>query len=244
MISAVIVDDEERVRCVIRSILESFCPHVYVAGEAGSVDTGHTLIIEKQPDLVFLDIELSGGSGFNLLERLEEKPFKTIFITAYNQYAIQAIRMSALDYILKPVNSTELIAAVERFDKHKNELSNIEALFKNLRSSSRPDKIAIPSVDKIRYMDIDKIIRCESDGTYTFIVTEEEKITSTKPLKEYEYLLENKGFFRIHKSHLVNLDKVKEYFKKGRSAILLKNGEVLDVSKRKRTTFLQIMLDL
>lgn len=242
MIRTLVIDDEEGIRNVITDILKLCCPNVQVVGEAASVSQGYELIVNLAPDLIFLDIELSGGTGFDILDRLEKRTFKTIFITAYNQYAIQAIKTNALDYILKPIDSTELRAAVNKFEREKGELGDIKKLLENVQFTSHGHRIAIPSTDRIRYLDVNKVVRCESEGTYTHITTDEgEKILSTKPLKEFENLLDGKGFFRIHKSHLVNIEMVKEFFRKGRSEVLLKNGDRVEVSKRKKADFIKAM---
>lgn len=242
MINTIIIDDETGIRNVIKSLLERFCPNINLIGQADSVESGLELIIKTHPDLVFLDVEMPGGSGFDILDGLSNYNFQTIFVTAYDKYAIQAIKFSALDYILKPINSKELVESVKKMEYKINDDQNIRSLLQNLKSPDGFKKIAIPSVGKIRYLDIKKIVRCESEGSYTHLYMDlVDRIVSTRPILEYESLLGDKGFFRIHRSHLINLAMVKEYQKKERDVVYLKDGSVVEVSRKKRTRFLEAM---
>jgi two-component system LytT family response regulator len=204
---------------------------------------GLNAIQQHKPGLVFLDIEMPDKTGFELLNSLPEINFDIIFTTAYNQYAIKAIRFSALDYLLKPVDLDELKGALARvYRKHlkKEQRENIDMLMNNIRSS-QPNfsRITLSTQDGLVILHIDEIIYCEASGTYTFFyLKNKEKIVVSKTLKEYEDLLKDHHFFRAHNSFLINLNEVKKYIKGDGGSVIMSNGDEVFVSKRRKEEFL------
>ncbi len=242
MIRAVIIDDEPDAVKFIESILAEYCPQVEVAGAAHSARDGVKLINETQPDLVFLDVQMPHGTGFDLLSSFEEKTFDVIFITAYNHYAIQAIKFSAVDYILKPVNISELIEAVNKVEERRagTEFRNLnfKALLENIRTP-QPTRLAIPTAEGIEYLSTAEIIRLEADRSYTwFFLTEKRKYLVSRNLKEYQELLNDVNFFRPHNSHLINLEHVKKFIRHEGGYIEMTDGSNVPVSRGKRDLFL------
>src|ERR1043166_517089 len=206
MLRVVIVDDEKKSRELLRNLLEEFCTDVHVEGVAGSVDEGIAVIRSVNPDLVFLDIEMQTSTGFDLLQKVGPLYFDVIFTTAYEQYAIKAIKYSALDYLLKPIDLDELKAAIEKHHQKKipgNENAKLLQLLAGLKQK-QPDKITLYTSEGMIFLEVDSIIRCEAQGAYTvFHIRGGTKIMASKNLREFENLLSDRGFFRIHNSHLV-----------------------------------------
>lgn len=239
MIRAVLIDDEPKNNRILKLMLEEFCPDVLIEGQADNATEGVTLIRETEPDLVFLDIEMPYGSGFDLLDQLKPIRFEVIFITAFNDYSLKAIKYSALDYLLKPVNIDELIAAVTKAAEKvaaRNINSRIENLLYNLKKPAQNiQKIALPSKEGYVFVLLSDIIRCESKSGYTtFYIKDMEKIVSSKNIKEYEPLLSDNIFFRIHNSHIVNLNHVKKYHR-GRGGYLeMEDGAMIEVATRRK----------
>jgi two-component system LytT family response regulator len=243
MITAVIIDDEKKCVSLLKHLIENHCADIKVVAEAGDALQGLGVIQMFKPDIVFLDIEMPGKSGFELLSALPEINFDIIFTTAYNQYAIKAIRFSALDYLLKPVDPDELKNAVARLYKkhHKNEQrANIDLLVNNIRSP-QPNfsRITLSTQDGLVILHVNEIVYCEASGTYTiFYLKTKEKIMVSKTLKEYEELLKDHHFFRVHNSYLINLDEVKKYIKGDGGSVIMSNGDEVFVSKRRKEDFL------
>ncbi len=248
MIRCVIVEDEEMARNVLKSLLAQYCKDVMVCAEADDVVSGKTIIEAYRPDLVFLDIEMPGGSGFKLLNSIENINFETIFITAYEQFAIKAIRHDALDYLLKPVDPKELVAAVEKVKETKLKKS-LERQYDNILKNLNPDqlvvrKISLSTSDKIHLIDVDNIIRCESDNYYTIIYFKDgSNLMVTKTLKEIEQKLEEFGFVRTHKSHLVNLRSIMNFIK-DEMMVVMEDGVKVPVSKRKKESIMEVIKSL
>jgi two-component system LytT family response regulator len=246
MIKAIIVDDIENSRITLKHDLEQYCKNVKVIGEADSVKSGIALLNKTEADVVFLDIQMDDGTGFNILENLKEINFKIIFTTALDSYGIKAIKFSALDYLLKPVDPDELVAAVNKL-KDESEApginDNIQLLLENLKNANTSNKrLALNSADRVHMVAIDDIIRCESQGNYTiFHLPENEQIVVTKTLKEYENLLDEYSFVRVHHSHLINLDYMKEFVKKDGGYAIMKDGSHVPVSFRKRDRLMRIL---
>ncbi|MCD4681782.1 MAG: LytTR family DNA-binding domain-containing protein, partial [Bacteroidales bacterium] len=222
-LKTIIVDDELDAVNFIRSIIEEYCPKLEVVGTGHSAKEGSKLIINKTPDLVFLDVEMPHGSGFDLLANFPDKSFDVIFITAFNHYAIQAIKFSAVDYILKPININEFITAVDKVldnkasNDHRN--ANFKTLLENVRSTL-PSKLAIPTSDGMEYLNTKEIIRVEADRSYSwFYLKDNRKLLVSRNLKEYQELLTDRNFFRTHNSHLINLEHVKKYIRSEGGAI-------------------------
>ena len=248
MIRCVIVEDEEMARNVLKSLLAQYCKDVMVCAEADDVVSGKTIIEAYRPDLVFLDIEMPGGSGFKLLNSIGNINFETIFITAYEQFAIKAIRHDALDYLLKPVDPKELVAAVEKVKETKLKKS-LERQYDNILKNLNPDqlvvrKISLSTSDKIHLRDVDNIIRCESDNYYTIIYFKDgSNLMVTKTLKEIEQKLEEFGFVRTHKSHLVNLRSIMNFIK-DEMMVVMEDGVKVPVSKRKKESIMEVIKNL
>ncbi len=243
MIRTVVIDDELNGRNIIKSFVEKYCTGIEVIAEADSVASGLDCITENNPDLVFLDIQMQDGTGFDLLEKLPKRNFKLIFVTSFDHYAIKAFKFSAVDYILKPVDPDQLIAAVEKVKAMapaETVESKIDVLISNITSL---EKIALPASDGIRFIKISEIIRCESDNNYTlFYLTTKEKILVSKTLKDFELLLSGSKFYRVHKSHLVNLKFIAKYIPGEGGYLILEDGSHVDVSRRKKEGLLKILM--
>lgn len=242
MKQVVIIDDEEKSRLTLSSFIDKYCPGLQIAGQADGVQSGVNLIETTKPDVVFLDIEMNDGTGFDVIEALPERDFDVIFVTAYNQYALKAFRYSAVDYLLKPINPEELVQAVhklsgtERIDQIEKKL---EALIAN---KNRLEKIAFPSMEGVRLENVKDIIYCESDNYYTIVhFTNDEKITVSKTLKEYDQMLSEEDFFRIHQKFLVNLSHLKNFSKSDGGFVTLSNGKELSVARRKKEELLRLL---
>lgn len=248
MIRCVIVEDEEMARKVLKSLLAQYCPDVMVCAEADDITSGQEMIEAFRPDLVFLDIEMPGGSGFKLLNNIKDIDFEVVFITAYEQFAIKAIRHDALDYLLKPVDPKELVAAVDKVKDAKYK-KTLKKQYDNLLKNIDPEqlvvkKISISTSDKIHLIEVDDIIRCESDNYYTIIYFRDgTSLLVSKTLKEMEQKLEEYDFVRTHKSHLVNMRCIMNFIK-DEMMVLLTDGVKVPVSKRKKEKILEVINSL
>ncbi|MBN1820822.1 MAG: response regulator transcription factor [Prolixibacteraceae bacterium] len=241
-IRALIVDDEKNGRENLSGILREYCPEVTVVGEADSVETAKSIIQEKNPSLVFLDIEMPKANGFKLLEYFQDFNFEVIFVTAYDSYAIQAIRFSAADYILKPINIYDLKKAVEKAIarirlKEENQL--LKQLYYNLQRPANP-RIGLPTAEKIEFVDVDSIIRCEGEGNYSHLYfTNGRHLLVAKTLVEFEELLNDYNFIRVHKTHLINLKQVSAFLKTEGGSLQLSDGKTIPVSRRRKEFVLE-----
>ena len=249
-LGAIIVDDEERHHETLGKMLANFCPEIELLGDAYNVAEAVNLINTKNPQLVFLDIEMPGGNGFTLFDNFDEPPFEVIFTTAHDLYAINAIKYAALDYLMKPVNIKELQEAVARASKvisRKEDTSSnqkINVLKSNLKlEDKRFTKIALPSSGGIDFIEAEIIIRAEAERSYSnFYLENGKKILVSKPLKEYEALLEQCNFFRVHKSHMINLTHIEKYIKGKGGYVIMKDGSHVDVSVRKKDDLLNRLM--
>lgn len=236
MIRTVIIDDEEHIRKLLSSLLNSECSEVEVIGEADSVKTGLELINNTNPDLVFLDIKLPDGSGFDILSGIKNLNFNVIFVTAFEEYAIKAFEFSAIDYILKPVDPELLIRAVKRTThKMKAELSlKMNTLLSNIKEGD-DKKIVLKTSNHVYLVKIKDIICLESDQNYTTVnVVDGKKILVSRTLKDLSNLLEDVNFLRIHRSHLINPAYIEGYERTDGGTVLMKNGHQVPVSSRKK----------
>lgn len=243
MIKAIIIDDEEKSRVTLHNLITMYCPTVEVIEKCDSVNAALIAIEKQMPDLVFLDIEMPFHNGFTLLEKIKNPSFAVIFTTAYNHYAIKAIKYSALDYLLKPIDSEELMAAVSRVgsNKIKNQTTepNYELLLANLKVKSTHAKIAIPTFDGYQMINANDIVKCTAEDSYTHIVlTNNTKLMVSKLLKDYEDLLADFNFFRVHNSCLINLAHVVKYIKGDGGQVIMVDGSCVEVSRRKKTELL------
>ncbi len=238
-LKAIIIDDEENNIDNLQVLLSKYCPEVTVVATAGNAEEGRRVIQQSEPDIVFLDIQMPGSSGFDLLKSLAHYNFEVIFITAYDQYDIQAIKFAAIDYILKPVNIEELQAAVKkaaqkRIEKKQNlQLENLLQLLQ--QQSKDKHRIALPLAKETRFVQIEDIIRCESSNNYTtFYFINNDKLLVSKPIYEYEEILTNYHFIRCHQSHLVNKKFIKSWIKEDGGYLLLEDKTLIPVSRQKK----------
>jgi two-component system LytT family response regulator len=242
-LKTIIIDDESDAVDFISSIIGEYCPSLIVEGKAHNVIEGVRVINEKKPDLVFLDVEMPNGTGFDLLSQFPEKNFEVVFITAFNHYAIKAIKFSAVDYILKPININEFIEAVERVIHKRSAKSpsnndNIKILMENLRSPL-PTRLAIPTSEGMEYLNPKEIIRIEADRSYSwFFITGNRKILVSKHLKEFQDLLSDRYFFRAHNSHLINLKYVRKFLRREGGSIEMQDGAQIPISRNRKDLFL------
>ena len=242
--SALIVDDEKNGRENLCGLIEKYCPQINIVAEAASVTEAIQKIEEFQPKLIFLDIEMPGGNGFTLLEHFKTFPFEVIFVTAYDNFAIKAIRFSASDYILKPINLNELINAVDKVSQRisqRGENERIRQLYQNSLHPSNP-KIGLPTGERIEFVEVKSIIRCQGEINYTHLYFSDRKpMLSAKSLIEFEELLGEYGFIRVHKTHLVNMNHVSSFTRNDGGMLILSNGDSVLISRRRRDyTFEQL----
>ncbi len=249
MLSAIILDDEKPGRESLKALLLRYCPDITLVREASGVDEAKALIEASQPDVLFLDIELKNESGFNLLEQLDQVHFETIFTTAHQSYAFKAFKFSGLDYLLKPIDVEELVSAVNKALVKKDKESQkkqVELLLNHL-SSDKPSSntICLPTSDGVEFIKTRNILYCQAQGAYTrFVLSEGKALLVSRNLKEYETLLDNKEFMRVHNSYLINLIKVKKYVKSDGGYIVMTNGDEVNISQKNKEPFLEIMRSL
>jgi two-component system LytT family response regulator len=246
MISAVIIDDQEEARFTLEDDLREYGEGIAVIGQAGSVKAGIRLINSLKPDVIFLDIHLEDGTGFMILEGITPYPYQVIFTTGSDSFAFRAIKFSALDYLLKPIDPDELAAAIRKIrEKPKAALpqENIELLIENLKhKNEKPKRIALGSADRIHMVEVKDIIRCESQRNYTlFHLGGNRQLLVTRTLKEFDEMLERYGFYRVHHSHLINLDYLREFVKADGGYAVMSDGSKVPVAVRKKDELLSIL---
>lgn len=240
-LTAVVIEDEYKLREVFITLLEKHCPEIEVIGEASNITEGSELIIFKKPDVVFLDIEMPHGNGFDLLSKFEQIPFEIVFVSSYEQYAIRALKLSALDFILKPVEIEDLFGLAERIRqsiKLKESAFKYDLLQANLNSSEQDKKIILPGKKKMECIYLKNIIYLKAEQNYTTIYSmDKNRIVIAKILKEFEGTLceENSDFVRIHKSYIVNIRYIRKFVRNEDAFIILEDGTRLEVSRRKKT---------
>lgn len=238
-IRTVIVEDEEHSRNNLKNILSTHFPEVQLVDEADSEESGIKAINRSLPDLVFMDINLSNGSGFSVLENVDNLNFNVVFVTAYNQYAIKAFNYSAIGYVLKPIDLEEIRSAIDRARPKSDESQIIKTLLENYSKKEEDRKIAIPESDGITFVKVNEIVRCQSDNNYTNIYLKNgSKILSSKTLKKYQDLLPEELFFRIHQSHIVNLNEVARLLKEEGGYIIMNDGTQLEIARRRKEDLL------
>lgn len=240
-ITCVLVDDEENATKVLSKFIESYCPDVNLVGIANSMNDGIATIEEHNPQLVFLDIEMPLGTGFDLLEKLGDRKFHVVFVTAYDHYAIQAIKNQAVDYILKPVDIDDLVAAVEKVKKKIKEPSSVKEVLKRVRVEENA-KLAIPTLYGHKFINPKNIIHIKAEGSYSIIFTENEgQIMISKNLKSIENALKQDNFLRVHRSHIVNLDKVTEFHKNDGGYLVLESEERVEIGSSNRAQIVETL---
>lgn len=247
MLRAIVIDDNPEIRKKNCTVIKANCPNITIIGQAGTVESGVKIIRQLSPDLVFLDIEMPDGTGFDLLQQLSPIAFKVIFITGHEDFAIKAFRFSAIDYLLKPLDSNELVEAVQKAEESLSKEifdMKINNLFANLERPKNLQKLILKTSDKIYSVNIQDIVNCESDKNYTtFYFINAPKLVVSTNLKEYETLLVPYNFFRTHKSHLINLSYFDYYMKsEGGNTIMMKNKTTIPLSVRKKEEFM-VLLD-
>lgn len=242
-IRAIIIDDEEHARENLLGMLNEYCPLVDIVGLAAEIQDSVKLIEELGPDLLFLDIKLSSSSGFELLELINKRNFGVIFVTAYDNYAIKAIKFSAVDYLLKPINHKELVEAVKKY-RNRTEIekkaTQLELLIENLSNERSFNTIGVNSDGSTEFLTVKNIVRLQGESNYTRIFLKGDKtIVVSKTLVEFEELLSDLGFFRVHKTHLVNLAFVKTIVKSSDSHLILHDDTVIPVSRRRKAALFE-----
>ena len=235
---AIIVEDEANSREILRNYLAKYCNGVKLLGEAANIEEGLELIQKKQPDLVFLDVEMPFGNAFDLLEKVPDRSFETIFVTAYNQYAMDALNHHAAYYLMKPINIDELIKAVDYVKEIKEKENALEGQVLKAKPFKAEGKITLPQQDGFQVLEVRDIFFCKADDNYTEIYLEHKKIVVSKTLKYFEDALESYAFARIHKSYLVNVGEVVKYKKGKGGSVVLSNGKELSVSASKKAELL------
>jgi len=244
MLRTIIIDDEYSVRKALEKLINRYCPRVRIVAEAEGVESGAKAIKKHHPDLILLDIKMDDGTGFDLLKQLEPVDFKVIFITAYDQYAIKAIKFSALDYLLKPVDPDELTTAIAKAEKLLiNELNQqLGALEDNILDKDRSKKkIILKTFDHIHLVKLIDIVYCESNDNYTnFHMLNKKKILVSNTLKEYDEMLTDSGFFRVHKSFLINMSHIDRFDRSEGGYIVLSNETRVPVASRKKEQLLEL----
>ncbi len=246
---AVIIDDEASVRETTRTLVGIYASDIEIVEEAASVSEGYEVVSRVRPDLVFLDVEMPDGTGFDLLAKFEDPSFNLIFVTGHNAYAIEAFRYSALDYLLKPLDPEDLINAIEkarqRIDEKTNRLK-FQAFLSNVsKENDAPKKIILSDADSVYLIETKDIVRCQAEGNYTkFFIQDGQEILVSKTLKEYDNLFGGQQFFRAHQSHLINLHHFLRYDKKEGGTLVMKNGHTIPVAVRKKEYLFEALKNL
>ncbi len=245
-ISSVIIDDEKNNCEYLKNLLCQYFPNIDITGEAYDAVSGIQIINKIKPNLVFLDIQMPGANGFDLLEAIPERSFEVIFITAYDQYAIKAIRYCALDYLLKPINVIELQQAISRivikFEKKTSQLQEQWTQLQN-NTANKEKKIALPTSERILFVKTSEIIRCQGESNYTTVILKNgEKIIVSRTLKDFEELLAEDGFLRVHQSHVINKKMVKSYERKDGGYLKMSDDSQVSISRMRKEMVLKELI--
>jgi len=243
--TAIIVDDEKHCREVLEVLLHKYCPSVKLLANCASGAEALQVLSQRMPDVLFLDIEMPEMNGFELLQNIDRPDFGVIFTTAYNDYAIKAIKHSALDYLLKPVDKDELISAVQRAKENKTKRSpnHIDNLLDLINSKKQPKRLAVPTQEGLIMINTDEILYCESDSAYCklFFINQARPLVISKVLKEVEEVLQGGDFCRIHNSYLINMRFVQRYIRGEGGDVVMNNGTRLPVSRTRKQDFLNLL---
>jgi two-component system LytT family response regulator len=247
-IRAVIIEDEPQAREMLTTLLEDYCKDVYIVGSASNVQEGVVAIKKLVPDLVFLDIEMPKEKGLELFKYFDEIDFEVIFTTAYDQYAIDALRLSALDYLLKPIDLKDLRTALGNFRGKAEQSNRNQALryqFASEQQTAQSKRIVLPNAEGYVFIEVEDIMYCQAEKSYTaFVMSDGKKQWVSKTIKEYSDLLEGFGFVRVHRSSLINPKYIAKLIKTRPSAIVMKDGENITISKTRRDDILEELLNL
>lgn len=241
----IIIDDEQKGRESLQKLIKNYCKEAEVVAMTGDITEAYELILEHKPHVVFLDVEMPGGDGFSLLNKFTVRDFKVIMVTAFDDYAIRAVRHQAFDYLLKPVDIDDLISALDAAAKSLQSEGKLMVAGQAMPEPQRlsiNSRLPLPVKEGIFYLMVHNIMRIESDGGYcTFHTCDAKKYVVARNLKDYEDLLPDKKFFRVHKSHLINIDKVKKYIRTDGNFLEMEDGAIVEISRRRKDEFLQIM---
>jgi len=239
-------EDEEKCVSVLQQLIHEFAPECYVCGSAGHVDSAVRLIENTQPRVIFLDIRIADGTAFDVLQRLSSRDFELVFVTAYDSYALEAIKHAAIDYLLKPIGIPEFEASVERLRKRLSEkvqYNTVESLLKKLVQQGGHEKLAIPTASGFEFISMQDILWCKSDGMYTtFYLSDKSKVVCSRNLGMFEDQLTQNNFFRIHHSIMINMRWIKQYVKGKGGSVVLTDGMKLQVSQRRKAEFMDKFL--
>ncbi len=245
-LKAILVDDEQDSRDILENYLKKYCPVIQLLEKCDSVKTGLKAIEQHKPEIVFLDIEMPYGNGFDLLEQVNEINFETVFVTAYDNYAIKALNMSAAYYLLKPIDIDELVACVEKIHeqlKSQKEPLHASVLLENLQQQNGPQKIMLPTMEGFEIVKLADIIYCEAHDNFTrFYFQDKQELLICRTLKYFEDTLPINQFIRIHRSHMINLEYVIRYTKGKGGYVTLENQKELEVAPKKKATFLEAFM--
>lgn len=242
---AVIIDDEQDARYLLRRTVENRLEGIEIVGEADDVEPGIALIVKERPDVVLLDIQLGSGTGFDILEQVRDLQFETIFLTAYDQYAVKAFQFAAFSYLLKPIKAKELRETMDRLrDRIKTDQegqqSRIKVLVEQYHDADKVRKLVVPHIDGFTILELKDILYLQADGNYThFVVKGRPNLTASKTLKTFDELLHEEGFFRVHQSFLVNLSQVEGFQKSDGGGVQMSNGDLLQISRSRKALFLE-----
>ncbi len=249
MIRAIIIDDESNARKSITNLVKIACKNISIIAEADGVESAVLSINKHKPDLIFLDLQMDDGNGFDVLKAFDKIDFQVIFITAFEKFAVEAFKFSAIDYLLKPINPKEFINAVNKAIENKESQDmkvKFDAFFNNIKNQSESrKKLVLKTESSIHLLNIEDIIRCESDKGYTeFHLWNKKKILVSKVIKEFEELLANYNFIRPHQSHLINLNYIESYEKRDGGSVRMSDGSMVPVSMRKKDYILKLFENL
>ena len=243
-LKAVIIEDEERSRIVLQNLLETYCPEVEVVGSSDSVAGGIKTTRALQPDILFLDVQISGGTGFDVLEKLHDLKMSVIFTTAYDHYALKAFKFSALDYLLKPIDIDELKSAVKKATvsgRQEEDQYKIQNLLSNIKNPNEDPVLLVSTAEAVEFVRIRDIVRCEAQGAYTQLFLRDSKpVMVSKVIKEFEFLLQEYGFYRVHQSHLINLKEVRKYVK-SENFLLMRDGAQIQLARSRKDDFFNVL---
>lgn len=244
MIRTILVDDEAKGRQYMRQLCDKYCPQISIIGEAANASEALELFEVQTPDLVFLDIEMPGMTGIEMLRQMQEIPFEVIFVTAFNRYAVEAFRLGAVDYLLKPAIPSDLQQAVERAEKNLHlktpDRPHLKAVSQNYGQALT--KVTIPTLNGFEFIEFAEILFLESDNNYTTLqLINGKKVVASRGLGDFEEMLEPYRFFRIHKSYIINLAHIRKYIKGDGGTVVMENGTEIDVSRRRKEEFLAVM---
>lgn len=241
---AVIIEDEERSRMVLQNLVQTYCPDITIVASADSVNAGVDAIEQYHPDLLFLDVQINGGTGFDVLDRLKGNHPSVIFTTAYDQYALKAFKFSAIDYLLKPIDIEELKAAVRKASAAPEQTEDqykIQNLLSNLKNPNEDPVLLVSTLEAVEFIRIKDIIRCEASGAYTQLFLRDRKpVMVSKIIKDFEFLLQDYGFYRVHQSHLINLKEVQR-FVKSENYLVMRDGAQIQLARSRKDEFFNIL---